>query len=181
MTHFARTCCPLFPSYYRAFTTDMKPSILITSLCIINKNIRFNIRHFGMSLANKTNENKMHKQRPAIVDSVRQDKEPQRIRQVVLGIVSGWCTGYVYTPLFKLVAVAFSGGIILLVLASKRDYIKIDWDKIKDTTGIGRAGWMQKNRQLIRDNKYLVAGFVVGFLLSMDKQSVPNSSRQLKI
>ncbi|KAG5683659.1 hypothetical protein PVAND_012927 [Polypedilum vanderplanki] len=51
-------------------------------------------------------------------------------KQILIGASSGWVTGYLTMKVGKIVAISVGGSIILLQIASNREYITIDWNKI---------------------------------------------------
>ncbi|XP_046992329.1 FUN14 domain-containing protein 1-like [Schistocerca americana] len=67
----------------------------------------------------------------SIVDKVLKDVgKASAAKQLVIGTVSGWCTGFVTMKVGKAAAVAVGGGIILLQIANHKGYLKINWDKV---------------------------------------------------
>lgn len=52
-------------------------------------------------------------------------------KQMVIGGVSGWCTGYVAGKIGKMVLVAFGGSIIILQLAQSQGLVQINWKAIE--------------------------------------------------
>jgi len=123
--------------------------------------------------------NEMAKESKDFIDSVLVDvSKVSATEQLVLGSVSGWCTGYLSMKVGKVVAVALSGGIILFLYANHQGYIKINWDKvykdvdevtgkIKEKASAEGPKWMDKAHKFARDNTYLAAGFLGGVLLGM--------------
>jgi FUN14 domain-containing protein 1 len=51
-------------------------------------------------------------------------------KQIAIGAVTGWTTGYVSMKVGKTVAIALGGSILLLQVANQQGYINIDWNKI---------------------------------------------------
>uniref|UniRef100_A0ABI7VU95 FUN14 domain-containing protein 2 n=1 Tax=Felis catus TaxID=9685 RepID=A0ABI7VU95_FELCA len=51
--------------------------------------------------------------------------------QLVIGGVTGWCTGFIFQKVGKLAATAVGGGFFLLQLANHTGYIKIDWQRVE--------------------------------------------------
>merc|ERR1712127_113138 len=57
-------------------------------------------------------------------------------KQLAIGGVSGWVTGYVAMKIGKTVATAVGGSLILLQLAHHKGYISVNWSKVnKDLEG----------------------------------------------
>ncbi|XP_023715593.1 FUN14 domain-containing protein 1 isoform X2 [Cryptotermes secundus] len=98
-------------------------------------------------------------------------------KQLIIGSISGWCTGFISMKVGKAAAFAFGGGIILLQIANHQGYIKVNWDKVckqanKATDRLGeKAGqgpeWMEKMGVFARKNTYAAAGFVGGVFLGL--------------
>ncbi|KAL3287777.1 hypothetical protein HHI36_002239 [Cryptolaemus montrouzieri] len=51
-------------------------------------------------------------------------------KQMILGVSSGWLTGFMAMRVGKPTALALGGGIILLQIANEKGLIKINWDKV---------------------------------------------------
>lgn len=51
-------------------------------------------------------------------------------KQMIMGVGSGWLTGFLAIRIGKTTALALGGGIILLQIASEKGYVKINWDKV---------------------------------------------------
>ncbi|XP_044744497.1 FUN14 domain-containing protein 1 [Coccinella septempunctata] len=51
-------------------------------------------------------------------------------KQMILGVSSGWFTGFMAMRVGKPTALALGGGIILLQIANEKGLIKINWDKV---------------------------------------------------
>lgn len=50
--------------------------------------------------------------------------------QLLIGVASGWATGYATGKIGKIAAFAIGGGIIVMEIAHQEGYIKIDWSKV---------------------------------------------------
>ncbi|XP_069678105.1 FUN14 domain-containing protein 1 isoform X2 [Periplaneta americana] len=99
-------------------------------------------------------------------------------KQLVIGSISGWCTGFITMKVGKVAAIAVGGGIILLQVANHQGYINVNWDKVykkidkvadkveEKATGQGPK-WMEKVGDFARKNTYAAAGFVGGFFLGL--------------
>ncbi|KAG5683660.1 hypothetical protein PVAND_012927 [Polypedilum vanderplanki] len=91
-------------------------------------------------------------------------------KQILIGASSGWVTGYLTMKVGKIVAISVGGSIILLQIASNREYITIDWNKItkngnklsdkaqKVITGEGPS-WAEKIKLYLKDNSYAATSF----------------------
>ncbi|KAM9274514.1 FUN14 domain-containing protein 2 isoform 1-T1 [Morus bassanus] len=51
--------------------------------------------------------------------------------QLVIGGVTGWCTGFIFQKVGKLAATAVGGGFFLLQIANHTGYIKVDWKLVE--------------------------------------------------
>lgn len=51
-------------------------------------------------------------------------------KQMILGVSSGWMTGFMAMRVGKPAALALGGGIILLQIVNEKGLIKINWDKV---------------------------------------------------
>ncbi|PSN51026.1 hypothetical protein C0J52_07454 [Blattella germanica] len=66
-----------------------------------------------------------------LIDSILGDVgKSSAAKQLIIGSLSGWCTGFVTMKVGKVAALALGGGIILLQVAHHQGYIKVDWDKV---------------------------------------------------
>uniref|UniRef100_A0A672V9C6 FUN14 domain-containing protein 2 n=1 Tax=Strigops habroptila TaxID=2489341 RepID=A0A672V9C6_STRHB len=51
--------------------------------------------------------------------------------QLLIGGVTGWCTGFIFQKVGKLAATAVGGGFFLLQIANHTGYIKVDWKLVE--------------------------------------------------
>lgn len=102
--------------------------------------------------------------------------------QLLIGGVTGWCTGFIFQKVGKLAATAVGGGFFLLQLANHTGYIKVDWQRVeKDMKKAKEQLKIRKNNQIpaevkskaeemvlfVKKNVLVTGGFVGGFLLGM--------------
>ncbi|XP_070273057.1 FUN14 domain-containing protein 2-like [Myotis yumanensis] len=102
--------------------------------------------------------------------------------QLIIGGVTGWCTGFIFQKVGKLAATAVGGGFLLLQLANHAEYIKIDWQQVeKDMKKAKEQLKGQRSTQFpmevkskaeeivlfVKTNIILAGGFLGGFLLGM--------------
>nr|XP_048719594.1 FUN14 domain-containing protein 2 [Caretta caretta] len=103
--------------------------------------------------------------------------------QLVIGGVTGWCTGFIFQKVGKLAATAVGGGFFLLQIANHTGYIKVDWklveqdvSKAKEQLKFHSSGSKLtpkvKSRvdeviTFLKKNVILTGGFAGGFLLGM--------------
>uniref|UniRef100_A0A8C6W6W0 FUN14 domain containing 2B n=1 Tax=Nannospalax galili TaxID=1026970 RepID=A0A8C6W6W0_NANGA len=102
--------------------------------------------------------------------------------QLLIGSVTGWCTGFIFQKVGKLTATAVGGGFFLLQLANHTGYIKVDWKRVeKDMKKAREHLTIRKSNQiptevkskveevvsLVKKNILVTGGFFGGFLLGM--------------
>ncbi|KAB0392067.1 hypothetical protein E2I00_017200, partial [Balaenoptera physalus] len=51
--------------------------------------------------------------------------------QLLIGGVTGWCTGFIFQKVGRLAATALGGGFFLLQLANHTGYIRVDWRRVE--------------------------------------------------
>uniref|UniRef100_A0A8C6YQP5 FUN14 domain-containing protein 2 n=1 Tax=Nothoprocta perdicaria TaxID=30464 RepID=A0A8C6YQP5_NOTPE len=96
--------------------------------------------------------------------------------QLVIGGVTGWCTGFIFQKVGKLAATAVGGGFFLLQVANHTGYIKVDWklverdvNKAKQQLKFHSSGNKMAPEVItfLKKNVILTGGFAGGFLLGM--------------
>ncbi|KAF7476322.1 FUN14 domain-containing protein 2 [Marmota monax] len=102
--------------------------------------------------------------------------------QLLIGGVTGWCTGFIFQKVGKLAATAVGGGFFLLQLANHTGYIKVDWQRVeKDMKKAKEQLKIRKSNQIptevkskaeevvsfVKKNVLVTGGFFGGFLLGM--------------
>ncbi|XP_059766217.1 FUN14 domain-containing protein 2 [Balaenoptera ricei] len=102
--------------------------------------------------------------------------------QLLIGGVTGWCTGFIFQKVGRLAATALGGGFFLLQLANHTGYIRVDWRRVeKDVqkareqlrirqsgrTPAGATGRAQEVVSFVKKNVLVTGGFFGGFLLGM--------------
>ncbi|CAO2613280.1 FUN14 domain-containing protein 2 [Lemmus lemmus] len=102
--------------------------------------------------------------------------------QLVIGGVTGWCTGFMFQKVGKLAATAVGGGFLLLHLGNHTGYIKVDWKRVeKDMKKAKEQLKIRKSTQIpnevkskaeelvsfVKQNVLVTGGFFGGFLLGM--------------
>jgi FUN14 domain-containing protein 1 len=95
-------------------------------------------------------------------------------KQLLLGSISGWFTGFITMKVGKSLAFVVGGSIILLQIANQERYIKVNWDKIHkevdkvEEKATGHSpNLMEKVGAFARKNTCAAAGFVGGFFLGL--------------
>ncbi|KAM5221266.1 FUN14 domain-containing protein 2 [Ctenodactylus gundi] len=102
--------------------------------------------------------------------------------QLLIGGVTGWCTGFIFQKVGKLAATAVGGGFFLLQIANHTGYIKVDWQRVeKDMKKAKEQLKLGKRNQIpsevkskaeeivlfVKKNVIVTGGFFGGFLLGM--------------
>lgn len=102
--------------------------------------------------------------------------------QLLIGGVTGWCTGFIFQKVGKLAATALGGGFFLLQLANHTGYVKVDWTRVeKDMKKAKEQLTIRKSAQIptevkskaeemvcfVKKNVLVTGGFFGGFLLGM--------------
>ncbi|XP_023229641.1 FUN14 domain-containing protein 1-like [Centruroides sculpturatus] len=99
-------------------------------------------------------------------------------KQLTVGGLSGWCSGYLFTKVGKVAAAAVAGSIIFLQIAQYRGYIKVNWTTVNKDLNKAKQNLEKeaKNRlpqlvnegqKFVEENVVLVTGFAGGFLLGL--------------
>ncbi|KAM9059818.1 LOW QUALITY PROTEIN: FUN14 domain-containing protein 2-like [Megaptera novaeangliae] len=102
--------------------------------------------------------------------------------QLLIGGVTGWCTGFIFQKVGRLAATALGGGFFLLQLANHTGYIKVDGQRVeKDMKKAKEQLKICKSNQIpteakskleevvsfVKKNVLVTGGFFRGFLLGM--------------
>ncbi|XP_075409843.1 uncharacterized protein LOC142452350 [Tenrec ecaudatus] len=99
--------------------------------------------------------------------------------QLLIGGVTGWCTGFIFQKVGKLAATAMGGGFFLLQFANHTGYVKVDWPRVeKDmkkaqehlkipTMPNGVEGKAEAVVSFAKKNILVTGGFLGGFLLGL--------------
>nr|XP_059886489.1 FUN14 domain-containing protein 2-like [Delphinus delphis] len=102
--------------------------------------------------------------------------------QLLIGGVTGWCTGFLFRKVGRLAATALGGGFFLLQLANRTGYIKLDGQRVeKDMKKAKEQLKIRKSNQIptevkskleevvsfVKKNVLVTGGFFRGFLLGM--------------
>ncbi|XP_021947212.1 FUN14 domain-containing protein 2 isoform X2 [Folsomia candida] len=109
------------------------------------------------------------------IEKIVDGEEGSTPRQVFLGGVSGWLTGFLAMKVGKAAATAVGGGIILLQIANYKGYININWNRLnRDAEKIqkqivtgAKPDWTDKIRTYAQDNSCTIPAFAGGFLLGL--------------
>lgn len=99
-------------------------------------------------------------------------------KEMVLGGVTGWCSGVVFNKVGKTAASALAGSLLVFQIAQHQGYVKINWNKVNkdiekakgklDKHSKKQIPWLiEETRSFIQEYKFLVTGFAGGFLLGL--------------
>ncbi|XP_044764993.1 FUN14 domain-containing protein 1B-like [Coccinella septempunctata] len=95
-------------------------------------------------------------------------------KQMIIGVSSGWVSGFLAMKIGKTTAMALGGGIILLQVASEKGFIKINWDKVnenidkvEDIVSQEQLTWVDKIAKFAEKNSTFSSGFLGGFLIGL--------------
>ncbi|NWR79327.1 FUND2 protein, partial [Centropus unirufus] len=103
--------------------------------------------------------------------------------QLLIGGVTGWCTGLIFQKVGKLAATAVGGGFLLLQIANHKGYIKVDWKLVERDVNKAKQQLNFHNSYskippevkskadeviiFLKKNVIVTGGFAGGFLLGM--------------
>ena len=99
-------------------------------------------------------------------------------KQLGVGALAGWVSGYVAMKLGKAAATAVGGTLILLQIAHYKGYVKINWNRltndsqtiaeqVRDKLSKNTQTGFQKFQDFASQNVYLAGGYAGGFLLGL--------------
>jgi len=99
-------------------------------------------------------------------------------RQVAIGSVSGWCSGYLVSKVGKAAALALGGSLIIVQVAHWQGLIQINWANIEKSVDATRRKLTNhvsnsapvladQVREFARQHAFLAGSFSVGFLLGI--------------
>ncbi|BFZ06757.1 hypothetical protein BsWGS_09796 [Bradybaena similaris] len=97
-------------------------------------------------------------------------------KQLAIGGVTGWVTGYMANSVGKLGAISLGSTLLFIQIAQYNGYITIDWTKVRHALTKAQAhakrtmlkhqkGVLQKGRNFYEENFFLASGFAAGFLV----------------
>lgn len=99
-------------------------------------------------------------------------------KQMTVGAVSGWCSGYLFGKVGKAAAVTLGGTLLVLQVANHQGYITINWGKLeKNIKAAQRKLERRASRALpaivdevqdfVVENAFLAGGFCGGFFIGL--------------
>ncbi|XP_031548752.1 FUN14 domain-containing protein 1-like [Actinia tenebrosa] len=109
------------------------------------------------------------------------------LQQIGIGGVSGWCLGYLCKRVGKLTLSAIGGGLLIIQIANRTGYIKINWSKVeRDVNEVSKGvekevykiakgknddnkvvEWTKRGISYAQRNMAAAGGFAAGFLLGV--------------
>ncbi|XP_026073619.1 FUN14 domain-containing protein 1 [Carassius auratus] len=101
--------------------------------------------------------------------------------QIMMGGVTGWCAGYLFQRVGKIVATAVGGGFLLLQIANHSGYVQVDWRKVEKDVNKAKKhlkkkankaapelnSFIEDSTEFVKRNIVISGGFVGGFLLGL--------------
>ncbi|KAJ8004686.1 hypothetical protein DPEC_G00138890 [Dallia pectoralis] len=101
--------------------------------------------------------------------------------QIALGGVSGWCAGYLFRKVGKIVATAVGGGFLLLQIANHSGYVQVDWKKVEKDVNNAKSllrkkadravpelnSFIDQSTEFVKINVIVTSGFFGGFLVGL--------------
>lgn len=125
----------------------------------------------------KINQLDLKNQTKGLITKVAENiNKTTAMKQLALGSVSGWTTGFLTMKVGKTAAFAVGGGIIVYQIAFHTGYVNMDWDQVKKKaqntskkieTQYNGAQFLSNVKRFSRANTYFTAGFVGGFLIGL--------------
>ena len=97
-------------------------------------------------------------------------KHHEVAKLIAVGGGSGWCAGYLFRKVGEVVVPAVGGGILLLQIANKSGYIKINWKQMEKD--VSKAcpelkSFTDESILLVKENTTVTSAFIGGFLLGL--------------
>ncbi|KAL4608798.1 FUN14 domain-containing protein 1-like [Arapaima gigas] len=101
--------------------------------------------------------------------------------QIMMGGVTGWCAGYLFQRVGKIVATAVGGGFLLLQIANHTGYVQVDWKRVENDVNKAKKNlknradraapeiksFIEESTEFVKRNVVLSGGFLGGFLLGL--------------
>ncbi|XP_016418388.1 FUN14 domain-containing protein 1 [Sinocyclocheilus rhinocerous] len=101
--------------------------------------------------------------------------------QIMMGGVTGWCAGYLFQRVGKIVATAVGGGFLLLQITNHSGYVQVDWRKVEKDVNKAKKhlkkkankaapelnSFIEESTEFVKRNIVISGGFVGGFLLGL--------------
>jgi uncharacterized membrane protein (Fun14 family) len=96
-------------------------------------------------------------------------------KQIAVGSVGGWCSGFLFRKVGRVAALAVGGGILIIQVASHQGYLKINWSKVdRSVEAVQREISKQDPsyvahtiEEFIRNNVFLAGAYAGGFLIGL--------------
>lgn len=84
----------------------------------------------------------------------------------VLGSICGWFAGMTVVRVGKIAAFGLGGGILMLHFASEWDYIRVNWERVRQAAGESRK-LTERFLSFVRRNSSSSIGFAGGFFFGV--------------
>lgn len=98
-------------------------------------------------------------------------------KQLAVGCVSGWCSGYLFIKVGKVASLAVGGGLLILQVAHHQGWVSVHWGTVDKSVKKAKDKFSQSkfNSQevlekveiFVRQNIFLSSGFAGGFLIGL--------------
>ncbi|CAG9570582.1 unnamed protein product [Danaus chrysippus] len=89
-----------------------------------------------------------------------------RSKDLILGTISGWLVGLGVAKVGKIAAFGLGGSVIILHYACEFGYIRVNWDRIRDTIGKSQQV-IEKLQRFVKKQSCYSVGFVGGFFFGV--------------
>lgn len=96
-------------------------------------------------------------------------------KQLAVGCVTGWCSGYLFVKVGKTASMAVGGGLIILQVAHHQGWINVHWGNVDKTVKKAKnkitkqnvPELLEKLEIFVRQNIFLSSGFAGGFFIGL--------------
>jgi uncharacterized membrane protein (Fun14 family) len=96
-------------------------------------------------------------------------------KQLTVGVLTGLCSGFVFSHVGKAAAMGVGGGLLILQIAESLGWISINWGKVDNTVEKAKERLAKSDKDkailkikvFVRDNIFIVGGFVSGFFIGI--------------
>jgi len=99
-------------------------------------------------------------------------------KQLTVGGVTGWCSGYIFSKVGRVAAMSIGGGLLLIQVAHHKGLIEIKWNKINKNLKAQQKKLSKDAERLLPyiareiydftcENAVLAGGYAGGFLIGM--------------
>lgn len=98
-------------------------------------------------------------------------------KQLAVGCLTGWFSGYLFIKVGKVASLAVGGGLLILQVAHHQGWVSVHWGNVDKSVKKARGQLyqskptaqeiLQKVEIFVRQNIFLSSGFAGGFLIGM--------------